>query len=460
MIGKAFLDRNLLFLLSAALLARVLISIPAFADISRTSSCYDAVAYNLLAENMLEGKGFSASLEEPYEPNSTITPGYPAFVAGIYALTGHSKLAVILIQIVLNLVALVLLYRFLNGRFGQKVSLWAGILFIFDLNTAFYCTQLTTETLFTFLFVVFLFFTLRTFEERSFRLAAASGAILGAATLIRPISLYFTAPLFIFLLLTRLKWKKLALWSVILGMQLAFITPWIVRNRVVFGETFYTTISDVNIYKYHSASLKSVLEGKPRSQALEEFDREAVEGRGKLNEAERYRLYGRVAKRYLLRHPLPYVASLVGGGLASLIYPVTLGEAGAYFHGPEDAQKQGTSPVVTSFLSEGRLGKALETVWDKRLRYLGIPLLLLFAAYALFHVAKLGAGLRAYIIKGLRDPVMLLFLLTGLYFLGLLSFGFSPRARVPLEPLLAALAGIGFVVRNNKKKKGKVERSE
>lgn len=460
--GK-FFDRNLIILLAGGLLVRLLFAIPVFADISRTATCYDAVSYDLLARHMLDAKGFSVSFEAPYKPNSTITPGYPLFVAGVYAITGRSKLAVILIQIILNLILLAILYRFLAKRFGDRSALWAGILFIVDINTVFYCTQLTTETLFTLLLILFLILLLHSFETERIGRAVACGVLLGMTTLVRPIALYFTAPLLLFLFLTRFRWRKLLQWGVILGLQVMIITPWIIRNRVVFGETFYTTISDVNIYKYHAAPLKALIEGTTRPQAQTELDRKAEAGHGDLNEAIRYRLYGSQARKYLLSHPVPYIGSLVGGGFASLLYPLTLGEIGAYFHGEGVIPKEGVTPAVMPALLKGRFGEAFEIVRDSRLHYFGTLLLLMLLMYGIFHMAKLGCGLRAYILKGLRDPAMLLFLLTGLYFLGLVSFGFSPRARVPLEPLLVSLAGIGLVAKRTEwklKKKGKVERAK
>lgn len=451
-------DRRLVILVSVALIVRILFAIPAFSDITRCFSCYDGVSYDLLARHMLDGKGFSVSLAAPYQPNSTITPGYPGFLTAIYALTGGSRLTVILIQILLNVGLLVLLYRFTKKRFNQKAALWAGLILTVDLNMIFFTTQLTTETLFTFLLFTCIVFILRFLESKKIYHAIYAGGLLGAATLVRPIALYFTFPVLIVLFLAWLinrknLWRSLAGWAIILVIQLALITPWIIRNRIVFGQGFYTTISDVNLYKYHAVPLKSILEEKPRPVAAQELENEAIRGENPQNEAEFYRLYGKRARQYLLAHPFPYMASLIGGGFGALLYPAPLQEMGLYFHGDQFQVPPGVSQEVSSLVASGRLDDAIGVIWEKRIKYLGVLLLTGIILYGLIHIAKLTSGVRAYVIKGLRSPCMLLFLVSGLYFLGLLSFGFSPRARLPVEPLLAILAGAGITAQKTKPKR-------
>ncbi len=450
------IDRTLILLLGAGLVARLVVAIPVFLDISRTAACYDAVSYDMLASRMLEGKPYSVSFEEPYKPNSTITPGYPVFLAGIYAVTGGSKLGVVLVQILLNLLLLFLLYRFIKRRFGERAATWMGIFYILDLNLAMFSAQLTADSLFAFVLTAFLIVLLECFERQSLTMALAAGVLLGAATLVKPIALYFGVPLLLFVFLWRFSWRKLAGWGIVLGLQLFCITPWVIRNRVVFGETFYTTISDVNLLRYHAAPLKSMLENIPREEAEAELEREGLKGRdpNELNEAQAYLSYGRGARGYLIRHPLAYASSLLAGGLATLVYPLPMAETGFYFRGLESQPSSGVAQRVLMELVKGRILSALSIAWKERLRYFGIPVIIGFLLYSVFHFVMLAFGLRAYVIMGFKDKAFLLFLLAGMYFLGLLAFGISPRMRVPVEPLLAGLAAVGLVARREKKKHG------
>jgi hypothetical protein len=128
-------------------------------------------------------------------------------------------------------------------------------------------------------------------------------------------------------------------------------------------------------------------------------------------------------------------------------------ETGVYLRGEENLPRPRVAQSVMLETMRGRLIPALKISFQERLYYFGILAFILFLLYGVFHLFKLGFGLRAYIVRGLRDPVMFLFLLTGIYFLGLLGFGISPRMRVPMEPLLAALAGIGIASKRTKKER-------
>src|SRR5689334_5819698 len=66
----------------------------------------DAVDYHMYALNMLD----HATYVDGGGHRASRLPGYPLFLAGVYALLGHSVLKVQLVQSVLNSFACVLLY--------------------------------------------------------------------------------------------------------------------------------------------------------------------------------------------------------------------------------------------------------------------------------------------------------------------------------------------------------------
>jgi 4-amino-4-deoxy-L-arabinose transferase-like glycosyltransferase len=463
--SKLFPGKPLIILAGFFILSRLIFSIPVFLDNSRTFASTDGVAYDQIALNMLEGHGFSKSSSEPYDKDSTITPGYPFFLACIYALFGHSQVVVVLIQIILWVFVLAMLYRFVHERFGEKAALWASLLFIIDVNSALFTTQLTTESLFTIVLVATLILVLEVFEAGVMGKTLLAGVLLGIATLVRPIAVYFAFPVLIYVLITKISWKKLARWGIIFGLQLVVISPWVIRNRVVFGEFFYTTISDVNMLRYQAAPLKAAFEHKTRDAAQEELEHESLQGKTWINEAQYFRILGSGAKSYIVKHPLAYVGSLAMGGLATLVYPLPMRETVVYFRGEINLPKLNVAQRVILEALKGRLLPALKIAWQERLRYFGLAVFILFITYTVFHIIMLAFGLKAYIIKGMRDGAMLLFFITGLYFLGLVGFGVTPRMRVPLEPLIVALAGIGMVSKrvkpgNGSKKQKKVDGGE
>lgn len=433
---------------------------PVFVDPSRALACTDARFYDRIARNLISGNGFSMEEAPPYYPDSTVAPGYPFFVAAFYWMFAGSKIAVVLVQIALNLGLLYLLYRFLDRRFGDKPALLFGIVFALDVNVSIFVNQVTSETLFTALFLPGLLFILAAAEEKRLLPAVWAGLLLGAATLVRPVILYFGVPLILFFLITQLKvrpyrlWRRLAGWGIIVALQLVLITPWVIRNRVVFSEAFYSTVSNINLARYHAVPLKAFIEKTSRNQAQAEFEADALDGKKWGNEFQRLSLISQEARRYILKHPLPYAGAAIVGGLGSLVYPLPLHETGVYLTGQMEAPSESIMVELLGELSEGRIGEALRTAWEERLSYYGILTVVVFVIYGLFHLAKLVFGVRAYALRGFKDPMTLLFLITGIYFMGLLGLAVVPRMRVPVEPLILSLTAIGVFARKKEKDAG------
>lgn len=442
----------LLFLI-IGFISRIAFSIPVFFDPSRAFACTDARSYRSIALNLLSGKGFSMSDASPYTPETTVTPGYPIFLAGIYAVFDNSTIAVVLFQIVINVILILIVFLFVKKRFGDTAALISGAILTLDFNTALFTTQLTTETLFTFLFISSILFLVEFVEQGRLRYALFSGILIGLATLVRPITLFLGVPLLLFIILSKLSWRKIAGWAIVIAVQLACITPWIIRNKIVFDEYFYSTVSDMNLMRYHAVPLKASLENKPLDLASKELVESALGGKTCRNDAEYFRLTGAGARRYILKHPLPYTGMALLGGLGTLFSPLMMHEAGVFFAGQREPPSGSIMLELISLFSKGHFGDVFSLLWKNRLGYYGIAAFVVFVLYGLFHFAKLGFVLKAYILKGLKDASMLLSLTTGVYMLAFLGLAVVPRLRVPLEPLLALLAAIGIVSKKREKNK-------
>src|SRR5262245_13208962 len=62
----------------------------------------DAQGYHYLALNLLQRGVFSMYAEAPFQPDALRTPGYPLFIASIYALFGVAPRAVIVAQAIID----------------------------------------------------------------------------------------------------------------------------------------------------------------------------------------------------------------------------------------------------------------------------------------------------------------------------------------------------------------------
>lgn len=218
----------------------------------------DGKVYAQIARNVLEQHIFSHATEPPYEPSFIRLPGYPLFLAGIYAAFGHdNNTAVRTIQAAFDTItcALVALVAFLwdpDVTRKRQSSFAALALAAVCPFTAIYVATVLTETLTLVLTIAICVTTTLAFKTSSFRssvlLWAATGVLAGVAVSFRPDSGLFVAAIGLTLIATSLPrvdnsaetsiWHRISR-ALILGtvFALAFclvLLPWTIRNKRVF----------------------------------------------------------------------------------------------------------------------------------------------------------------------------------------------------------------------------------
>lgn len=182
------------------------------------------------------------------EPTVFIMPGYPVFLAVIFDLVGSiSWLAVRLFQVIVSLVAIwfgAKLADYMGGRVVGLVT--AMIMAVYPPNLTAPCF-LMTEVLFTTLFLLSIFLFIRASESGENRWFLLTGFVLAVTTYFRPIG----GPLpFIFAIYLYFKgwpWRLVFYKTFITGVVfLAVLSPWIIRNYIVYREFIPFTVSGGN----------------------------------------------------------------------------------------------------------------------------------------------------------------------------------------------------------------------
>lgn len=225
----------------------------------------DTKFYEELARNWLYHGIYGLSVLGKLTPVDVRMPGYPAFLAVIYAVFGQSRAAVMIIQALLDLItcaltALIAAYLAPTAkrRFVATVALWTAALCPFTAN---YAAAILTETLAMFLttLAILLFVYLLTnpaiansptgaaqqlCDQRDIWLWAAcwllGGFVVGLGTLVRPETPLLLAAVGVTLTLRwwrKADWSKLALagsWMAV-GLVLPLM-PWAVRNARTLGR--------------------------------------------------------------------------------------------------------------------------------------------------------------------------------------------------------------------------------
>lgn len=220
----------------------------------------DTKFYDELARNWLDHGVYGLFVRGQLTPVDMRMPGYPAFLAVIYAIFGRAAKAAILVQAVIDLITCVLtglLAAHLAPASKQKLAanaaLWMAALCLFTAN---YTAVVLTETLATLLttLAVLVFVILlernstdmpRSTLDRSTLLSQVGwwflgGFLVGLGTLVRP-----ETPLLLLAvgLVLALRWRHHTDWSklflavswISFGLLLP-LAPWAARNARTFGR--------------------------------------------------------------------------------------------------------------------------------------------------------------------------------------------------------------------------------
>jgi hypothetical protein len=220
----------------------------------------DTHFYEELARNWLYHGVYGFYVNGQLMPADMRMPGYPAFLAAIYAVFGQSTTAVLVVQAVLDLITCYVI-AMIAARLAPAAkrtavvtaALWLAALCPF---TAGYTAAVLTETLATFLTALAFYALLRALIDPSIELARAgagsaallpfagwvllAGLFTGLGTLVRPETPLILAAAGLVLCIRwrrRSDWPKLALAGAWMAVGLILpLLPWAVRNARTLGN--------------------------------------------------------------------------------------------------------------------------------------------------------------------------------------------------------------------------------
>ncbi|MEK9183278.1 MAG: glycosyltransferase family 39 protein [Patescibacteria group bacterium] len=237
-----------IFSLRWVLVATILLSflIPLiYSFIHRIRPVVDTRAYDQIAINLADGFGYRENRNNSYESDTAIVragPAYEFFLAGIYKIFGYHHEAVWVIQALLHALTAWLLFLIARKIFeNEKAGLLAAMLFGLHPDLIEISAMLMTETLYLFFItlVIFVFVRIYNSKNRSVNQSALLGAIAGLAVLTRPTVILFLLPILFFYVFK----KEIRNGSVFLFAFIAILTPWSIRNYLVYHQFILTTLT-------------------------------------------------------------------------------------------------------------------------------------------------------------------------------------------------------------------------
>jgi len=193
----------------------------------------DGLEYEAVAKSLLAGGGYGLQTLRP--------PGYPTLIAAVYGLSGHSLLALRVVEALLGTLSVALVGAFGARAFGPVAGLIAaGIMAVHPVMTFLPATQYSENT-------VVLFVTLAmgavfaAYARGAWWRWAIAGALFGLAALIRPTTAFLLPGLALGLAiaLTVTNRPRVVPGLVaMLGFALV-VAPWVVRCHEVHGRWFF-----------------------------------------------------------------------------------------------------------------------------------------------------------------------------------------------------------------------------
>lgn len=389
----------------------------------------DARGYVLLAENLYEHGVFSFSKEPPFVPDSFRAPGYPLFLAALYALL-QSWVGVLIAQSVLVSAAPVLLYLLLRP-YHERAAWWGSLLFVFEPVRLFASSTLLSDALFTCLFLGSLVL-LRAAARRFWWFAAGAGLVLGLAILVRPIAQFLPLFFIAYLFIDRVPWRRAMRISLVLLAACALVVaPWLLRNHALFSSWSLTSVSSYNLAAYNAPEYVKYRPTPEGVKILEDFTarQESLEGEERISlaRAEEFKdvfwdiVRGHEAD-YALFHVFKTIPFFLTDGLRDTVRLFNV--------------ELSTPPNITSALLSGKLGELVGS-----LRQGGLAILLLVVGSATWTVVMLLYAWSVYRAWVVRSYSLFFILVALVFYFALLTGPVSnARYRLPVEGLLLVAA--------------------
>lgn len=208
----------------------------------------DPAEYDRLAWGLAQGHGY---VNEDGAPTAFRPVGYPAFLAAIYVVFGHSFLAAGLANALLGTLSVALTYRLAREFLSSRLSLTAaGAVALLPSHIMSFTASLWTETLHTALVLGMLIAVCHLVRHPTRKNAALLGFVLGVSVYVRSILMLF--PIAIALLLAirggAKKGTAVTLAGIALLASLLTISPWTVRNYLAMDEFILTSTNAGKIF--------------------------------------------------------------------------------------------------------------------------------------------------------------------------------------------------------------------
>jgi hypothetical protein len=214
---------------------------------------YDSNGYWNLAYNLKEYGVFSQDAQEPLMPDYFRTPLYP-FLIYPTLYFDMSGCSVPVINIIFDCLTCWLIYKtiFFISK-SENYSKAGSLVYALHIPAILFSNFVLTETLFTFLILLFVYLFLKLNTVTNWKNAVLCGLAGGLCVMCKPLGFILIFPAAFFLVARQLNTKGLI---AVMLMTLTFCAvqfPWMQRNKNTFGRYFNSVLGEHLLLGYHTA---------------------------------------------------------------------------------------------------------------------------------------------------------------------------------------------------------------
>lgn len=224
-------ERAILLAIAAAALVTRLLYFAVALD-AQVPLAEDARFYVAAATSLLEGQGYAIG----GRPTAADPPGYPIFLAAVFAATGRSEVAVVFAQMIAGALTAGLTFCIARRVAPAGWAAAAGLAMALHADVLLWTNYLITDTLAAFLLSGSLLLALRAHERQDDLSALGSAVVLTIGALVRPLyAAYLVGVLGWLVALPGGRPRRALLLVVVCS---TVLLPWTVRNAVTLGAPY------------------------------------------------------------------------------------------------------------------------------------------------------------------------------------------------------------------------------
>ena len=212
----------------------------------------------ILVKNLYIFNSFSLlRFDDLFVPNLWMPPIYGYFIyvhALVFGFNDTLASYVICTQIIISSITSIIFYKIISTFFSRYLSYMGGIIFSLFPLIAFSSSQISSVTIYLFLFLAFIYLTLNFMSKKSYKIIILMGFLAGILILTRrDFILIYIFTLFYLFVFLKINFKIIISSLVV---TIITISPYLIRNYISFDRLIVHSGLGYNLWKAYNPKAK------------------------------------------------------------------------------------------------------------------------------------------------------------------------------------------------------------